>query len=326
MGRRERPLDPTAGPVEAFAEGLRELRHAAGCPSYRALARRAGYSASVLSTAARGNILPSLPVLLAYVGACGGDLDTWEQRWQELEAKLAVEREDGDAPAADGVPAQLPPEACAFAGRRREIAELDRLLTEAGDAVTVAVIAGTAGVGKTALAVHWAHRVADRFPDGNLYVDLRGTDRGQTLSPEQVLGGFLRTLGLAAGDVPYVLTERAARFRTMLSGRRMLIVLDNAASADQVRPLLPGRSSSFVVVTSRDSLAGLVARQGARRIGLDRRPTRAPAASAEPAPAEPAPAEPASAVSAAPAEFAVSAASAEPVASAVLALAASPGT
>src|SRR6266540_4350798 len=253
MGRQERPLDPAAGPLQAFAHDLRQLRRGAGSPGYRALARRAGYSASVLSTAANGSDLPSLPVVLAYVGACRGDVKAWERRWQEL-AKLAAEWE---RPAA---------------GPRHEIAELDRLMAQTRDAVTVAAIAGTAGVGKTALAVHWAHRVADRFPDGTLYVDLCGYGRGKPAEPTHVLHAFLRTLGLAGDHLPDGLAERAARFRSLLAGRRMLIVLDNACSAEQVRPLLPGHSSSFVVVTSRDGLAGLVSRQGARRIELDARP------------------------------------------------------
>ena len=279
MGRQERPLDPAAGPLQAFAHDLRQLRRGAGSPGYRALARRAGYSASVLSTAANGSDLPSLPVVLAYVGACRGDVKAWERRWQEL-AKLAAEWERPAAgprgrrarPTEGASPRQLPPDVPAFTGRRHEIAELDRLMAQTRDAVTVAAIAGTAGVGKTALAVHWAHRVADRFPDDTLYVDLCGYGRGKPAEPTHVLHAFLRTLGLAGDHLPDGLAERAARFRSLLAGRRMLIVLDNACSAEQVRPLLPGHSSSFVVVTSRDGLAGLVSRQGARRIELDARP------------------------------------------------------
>jgi tetratricopeptide (TPR) repeat protein len=266
MSGRERPLDVHDGPLAAFANDLRLLRQTAGAPSYRALARRAGYSASVLWTAARGLELPSLPVLLAYVGACDGDQGSWERRWRELERTLNTDRAPF-APAT-GTPQELPLDVYTFTGRRRELTELDVLLAEAGDTARVAVISGTAGVGKTALAVHWAHGVVDRFPDGILYVNLRGYSPDQPLDPGEALAAFLRTLGVAGQEIPHEPSERAARFRSLLAGRRMLVLLDNAHSAEQVRPLLPGRSATFVLVTSRDNLGGLVIRQGAGRVSL----------------------------------------------------------
>jgi tetratricopeptide (TPR) repeat protein len=136
-------------------------------------------------------------------------------------------------------------------------------------AVVIAVVSGTAGVGKTALAVHWARQAAGAFPDGQLYVNLRGYDPGQPVLPADALAGFLRGLGLAGQDIPPGEDERAAAYRSLLNGRRVLVVLDNAGSVEQVRPLLPGCPSCLVVVTSRDSLAGLVARHGARRLNLD---------------------------------------------------------
>ena len=139
-------------------------------------------------------------------------------------------------------------------------------------AVPIAVLAGTAGVGKTALAVRWARRVAAAFPDGQLYVNLRGYDPGAPVSPGDALAGFLRALGLAGEDIPAGEDERAACYRSLLDGRRMLVLLDNAASVQQARPLLPGSPTCLVVVTSRDSLAGLVARHGARRLALDMLP------------------------------------------------------
>ena len=131
------------------------------------------------------------------------------------------------------------------------------------------VLAGTAGVGKTALAVHWGHRVRDAFPGGQLYCDLRGYDPREPVTAADALAGFLRTLGVADQDIPADAGERAACYRSLLDGRRALVVLDNAASVEQVRPLLPGTQSCVVLVTSRDSLAGLVARHGARRLDLN---------------------------------------------------------
>jgi DNA-binding SARP family transcriptional activator/tetratricopeptide (TPR) repeat protein len=172
------------------------------------------------------------------------------------------------------LPRQLPAGVQVFAGRTAELAELDRLLDEqAGSdgapAVVISALSGTAGVGKTTLAVRWAHSVAHRFPDGQLYVNLRGYDPAQPMSTADALAGFLRALGIPSPDIPAEPGERAAQYRSLLAGRRILILLDNAGSADQVRPLLPATPGCAAVVTSRDTLAGLVARDGARRLDLD---------------------------------------------------------
>ncbi|MDQ3224524.1 MAG: ATP-binding protein, partial [Gemmatimonadota bacterium] len=170
------------------------------------------------------------------------------------------------------VPHQLPADTAHFVGRVEELDQLSRLLdtaTEDGGTVVISAFSGTAGVGKTALALRWAHRVRDGFPDGQLYVNLRGYDPDQPLSSGDALAGFLRALGVAGAEIPLEVDERAAAYRSLLDGRRMLVVLDNASSVEQVRPLLPGTPSALVVVTSRDSLAGLVARDGARRLDLD---------------------------------------------------------
>jgi DNA-binding winged helix-turn-helix (wHTH) protein len=169
----------------------------------------------------------------------------------------------------------LPLAPAGFIGRSYELAELDALLAgeEHDTAVVISAVSGTAGVGKTALAVHWAHLARDRFPDGQLYINLRGYDPDQPVHPADALAQFLTSLGIRGPDVPLDLDERAARYRTATAGRRMLIVLDNASSVEQVRPLLPGNPSCAVVVTSRDSLAGLVAINGARRVDLDLLPT-----------------------------------------------------
>lgn len=125
------------------------------------------------------------------------------------------------------------------------------------------------GFVKTALAVHWAHQVTGQFPDGQLYVDLRGYDPDHPVPATDALAWFLWALGVPHLDIPAEAAARAALYRSLLAGRRMLVVLDNARSVDQVRPLLPGASPCAVVVTSRDALAGLVARDGAARLDLD---------------------------------------------------------
>jgi tetratricopeptide (TPR) repeat protein len=169
------------------------------------------------------------------------------------------------------VPMQLPADVDRFTGRAADLGRLDGWLRQRAPdrpaAMVVTAISGTAGVGKTALAVHWAQRVRADFPDGQLYVDLRGYDPDQPMRPDAVLAIFLRELGVA--DVPLDVDQRAARYRTVLAGKRMLVVLDNASSVEQVRPLLPGAGPCAVLVTSRDSLAGLVARHGAQRLTLD---------------------------------------------------------
>ena len=169
------------------------------------------------------------------------------------------------------VPAQLPADAAAFSGRQAALAQLDSHLPDQGErrSPAMVVIAGTAGVGKTALAVHWAHRVRDLFPDGQLYVDLRGWAAGAPLLPIDALAGFLSALGVPAAEVPDEVQQAAALYRSLLAGKRMLVVLDNARSPGQVRPLLPASPGCAVVLTSRDQLRGLIARDGAVRFDLD---------------------------------------------------------
>jgi tetratricopeptide (TPR) repeat protein/transcriptional regulator with XRE-family HTH domain len=180
---------------------------------------------------------------------------------------------DGERP---DPPAQLPANVAGFVGRGEQLDQLSDLLDQATEgesdearAVVITAIGGTAGVGKTALAVRWAHRVRPNFPDGQLYVNLRGYDPDEPMPATDALAGFLRALGFASPGIPPTLDERAAAYRTLLTGRRVLLVLDNASSEEQIRPLLPGTSSCVVVVTSRDSLSGLVARDGAVRVPVD---------------------------------------------------------
>ena len=171
------------------------------------------------------------------------------------------------------VPRQLPTGVRHFAGREQEIGKLDALAQEASGAagaVVISAIGGTAGVGKTALALHWAHRVASTFPDGQLYVNLRGFDPSWApVTAGEAIRGFLSALGVAGERVPAELEAQAGLYRSLLAGRRMLIVADNARDEAQVRPLLPANSGCLVLVTSRRRLDGLIAAEGAHAITLD---------------------------------------------------------
>jgi DNA-binding SARP family transcriptional activator/tetratricopeptide (TPR) repeat protein len=205
----------------------------------------------------------------------GPELRELHQRVLAADASLTVRRTAAAAgPRPDHVPRQLPAAVMNFIGRQREMSAMTAALERADgqsaqQALVISAISGTAGVGKTALAVQWAHDAADRYPDGQLYVNLRGYDPGPPVLPADALAGFLHALGLAGEEIPPGLDDRAATYRSAISGRRMLVVLDNAGEAEQLRPLLPGTSSCVTVVTSRDALTGLVARDGAWRLDLD---------------------------------------------------------
>src|SRR5450756_632498 len=162
------------------------------------------------------------------------------------------------------VPAQLPRARSGFAGRRAELAWLRKRLADDRPVI----ICGPAGVGKTALVLHCAHQVASEFPDGQLFVSLHGFDSAGPTSPGTVLPGLLRALGVAAPDVPARPEDQAALYRTVTAERRMLVVLDDARSAAQARPLLPASADSRVVITSRTRLEGLITRDGATVLTL----------------------------------------------------------
>ena len=176
----------------------------------------------------------------------------------------------GDARRDRPVPGQLPAAVSGFTGRESALTRLDELLVVQSPTSSVPVVAvvGPAGVGKTALAVHWAHKNIGRFPDGQLYVNLRGYDSYETTTAGHALTGFLRALGITKEQLPADIDQAAALYRSLLAGRRTLVVLDNAGSVDQVRPLLPGGPGCGVLVTSRDRLLGLAVRDGATELSL----------------------------------------------------------
>jgi tetratricopeptide (TPR) repeat protein/transcriptional regulator with XRE-family HTH domain len=293
----------TEQPPLEFA-GLLQLLRAEARLTQEELGRAAGVSPRTVSDLERGlhhtahkdtaallagALLLTAPVRALFVAAARGRVPPTEVLAARAHATATLAdvatRDQGSASAAGApgrpVPRELPADVGAFTGRTAELAELDRLLPPAAGTgsgrplqpMVIWVLSGTAGVGKTALAVRWAHRVAGLFPDGQLYVNLRGYDPDQPMSAADALAGFLRALGMASQDVPLEAAERAARYRSAVAGQRMLVVLDNAATVEQVRPLLPGTATAQVVVTSRDSLPGLVAVDGACRLDLDLLPS-----------------------------------------------------
>ncbi|GAA3776380.1 BTAD domain-containing putative transcriptional regulator [Streptomyces phyllanthi] len=165
---------------------------------------------------------------------------------------------------------QLPARPGLFTGREQQLAELDKALDAPGGTVVVSAIGGSGGIGKTRLALHWAYERLDRFPDGQLYVNLHGFDpSGDPVAPAVAVRGFLDALGVESGAVPLDVQARIGLYRSLVQGRRMLIVLDNAADAEQAAALLPGSAACAVLVTSRRRLAGLASAHGARLLTLD---------------------------------------------------------
>jgi DNA-binding SARP family transcriptional activator len=196
---------------------------------------------------------------------------------QHLHRQILAGGPELDAPesaratgSAAAVPRQLPAPPRLFTGRATELAALDAGLADAGHTVPVTVLTGTAGVGKTALAVHWAHRVASRFPDGQLFLNLRGFDPlDRPVAAAEAVRSALDALGVPPAALPPTPDRQTGLYRSLLADRRVLVVLDNVRSADQVRPLLPGSPGCLVLVTSRDQLPGLVAADHAQLVPLE---------------------------------------------------------
>ncbi len=300
------PLVPAAARVntlDELAALLRDLRrrHARGrrdsSLTYRELAARTGWSQTAISEYFTARTLPptdrfdALLEVLCATPAEQRALATARDRIEEAHRGFKRRRSALPAPPSTGpngvslngaatplpvpraVPRQLPAAPRMFTGRDRELSSLDRALDEqsqAGGTLVVSAIGGMGGVGKTWLALHWAHRRLDRFPDGQLYVDLRGFDpAGRPVAPATVVRGFLEALGVSSAAIPVEPEAQAALYRSLAAERRMLIILDNASDTAQVTPLLPGGATCTVLVTSRRRLTGLIATHGARSVVLD---------------------------------------------------------
>ncbi len=268
------PAESIQSPAE-LAQALRQLRrrHARdrndSVLTYRELSTRTGYAYGLIAEYFSGKRLPPtdrFDVLVQLLGANSAEQGALASARDRIEER----RHAGQTTRTR--PRELPADLADFVGREAELAALDGLLLPSGRrrTVPIAVVSGTGGVGKTALVGHWAHRAGPQFPDGCLYLDLHGYDQREPVAPAEALAGLLRRLDVLR--VPHHLDERAALYRSTLAGRQLLVVLDNAHDAAQVRPLLPGESSCAVLVTSRDTLAGLVARHGAHRLELGRLP------------------------------------------------------
>jgi tetratricopeptide (TPR) repeat protein/transcriptional regulator with XRE-family HTH domain len=269
--------------VAAFGARLGDFRRSAGL-SQQELAEWSGLSIRAISNLERGRArwphLDSVHRLADALGlrdqARAQFLAAAARRPARAAAGPVITAPRERLPSADGgqvVPRQLPGPVRHFVGRENELKELTGLLDRAGEqtsnTLVISVIGGTAGVGKTVLAVHWAHQIADRFPDGQLYINLRGYDPSRKpVLPTEAIRDLLDALSVPAERIPAGLDAQTGLYRSLLSARRMLLVLDNARDAEQVRPLLPGGGGCLVLITSRSQLAGLVATQGAHALTL----------------------------------------------------------
>ncbi len=236
------------------------------------IARATGIPRSTVHSYVRGLRLPPADALDAIVVALGcapGEQASWAAALE----RVSDERIGGASASPSAVPRQLPARPAGFVGREQELAELTAVVARADaseDAPAVIAVTGIGGVGKTALVLHWAHHARGLFPDGELYVDLRAFSAGQALESADALERLLRAVGAGTAELPTDVDSRAAMFRSAVAGRRMLLVVDNARDSEHVRPLLPGTTGFITVVTSRDALRSLVAREGAHRLQLER--------------------------------------------------------
>ena len=255
-------------PPRKFGEVLRRYRLAAGL-TQEELADRSGLSVRALGNLEGGRTArPHSHSVRLLADAL---MLTNAQR----SALNDLARGRGSRLAGPAGPSQLPAGLAQFIGREHELKALYELLSQAsqqpaGGTVAISAIGGTAGIGKTALAVHWARQVSGRFPDGQFYVNLRGFGPpGRPLAAAEAVSGFLAALGVAPEAMPSGLDAQVGMYRGLTTGKQLLIVLDNARDAEQVRPLLPGSPGCLVLITSRAWLGGLAVSEGARLLTLD---------------------------------------------------------
>jgi tetratricopeptide (TPR) repeat protein/transcriptional regulator with XRE-family HTH domain len=250
-----------------FGAIVRQHRRRLGL-SQQDLAERTGVTVRGLRKIESGQIATPRPVTVRLLADAFGLVDADRDQFCE-----AAHQTPDSPPRASSGPAQLPADVAGFVGRTGALGELDALLDTVGrqqTAVVISAVSGTAGVGKTALAVHWAHRVRHRFPDGQLYINLRGFDPSGTLmTAAEAIRQFLDALGVPPQRIPADPSAQADLYRTQLADKTMLVVLDNARDADQVRPLLPAARGCLVLVTSRNRLPSLIAAEGAHPLPLD---------------------------------------------------------
>lgn len=300
-GQPAQDAGPDPGAVTDLRDLARELdqlrcRAARGTRKVRVslsdLARRVDLPRSTVHAYVSGKILAPIELLdriVIALGATPAEQAAWSEAWfriakdqherrqpdpvqTELSAPLAAPDRHGSGLVRWPAPRQLPPAPRGFAGRRDELDQLTAMLETAGvDGTTViSAIAGVGGIGKTWLALHWAHRHLDRFPDGQLFVDLRGfAPNTQPISPIAAVRGFLHALGVEPERIPVDPDAQFGLYRSLLADKRMLILLDNARDTQQLTPLLPASPTCTVLVTSRDQLAGLITAHGAYPLALD---------------------------------------------------------
>lgn len=264
------PGEAMVKPARDFGSLLRRYRQRA-LLTQEELASRTGVSTRTIRRLESGQLRRPRA---ATVRALAGQLGLTPAEQATLLDAPGHDTRDRPRPAgAPARPAQLPMDAYGFTGREAQLAALDAVVAAAGEqptALRIGAIGGTAGIGKTALAVHWAHRVAGRFPDGQLYVNMRAfAPTGAPVAPHEAVRGFLEALGVPPSRIPADPEAQVALYRSRLAARRVLVVLDNVRDADQVRPLLPGAPGCAVVVTSRNQLTALVAAEGAHPVDLD---------------------------------------------------------